>query len=145
MAAIMSRFSSMIFIFLCFAVATNCESNDGPGYTISESMLEEFQPLSNLHSINLTTSIDQQQLATLQNNAELGDTMSNYFLGLTNLYGLGKTNPNAVKASRYFRLAAEAGNMDAACALGLLLYMGTGGVGRDSAASTAWFRMASSR
>ena len=111
--------------------------------TVDETILKEFTPLSNLHEINMTTNIDQHQYAQLTNNAELGDSMSNYFLGLTHLYGLGKQPADSVKASRFFRLSAEAGNMDAACALGLLLYLGTGGVGRDSSASAAWLKMAS--
>jgi len=116
-----------------------------PPPLITEHLLSEFSPLSNLHQINHTTSLSSPQLAQLKTSTLLtpSDPNSNYFLGLAHLYGLSSLPPSAVSASKFFRISAEAGSADAACALGLLLYFGIGGVGRDSKAANAWFSIAS--
>ena len=91
----------------------------------------------------LSAPVDAQNIAALRAQAEQGDALAQYNLGL--MYDSGEGVPqDHAEAARWFRLAAEQGHLGAQEFLGAKYWVGSG-VPQDYVQAHMWLHLAASR
>ena len=129
----------LVRVCLCLLVTGVAAAADSAGQS-KTNISGQFQNAPQMEPPDSVKKEIVRGFARLKIDAEKGDAMAQYRLGLCYAWGQGVSKDN-VEAAKWFRKSAEQNDHEAQCALGSC-YLNGDGVTKDIGEGVKWYRVA---